>query len=152
MTLIMYHLKVSHINNNYVISHLSYRSHISVSVPYSVDVTNNESNTVLPIGSNIALTCTVELSPAVDVPVTVNTVWIRPAGATLSITPTVMNSINMYTSTATVSSFGRKDSGNYTCMAYVNFTSLFHNVVTSKSRTADLTVGMGMPTKVIHVM
>ena len=29
---------------------------------------------------NITLTCTVELSPAVDVQVTVNTVWTGPAG------------------------------------------------------------------------
>ena len=29
---------------------------------------------------NVTLICTVKLSPAVDVPVTVNTVWTGPAG------------------------------------------------------------------------
>ena len=81
-----------------------------------------------------------ELSPAVDVPVTVNIVWTGPAGVTLSNTPTMMNSLSVYTSTAEIGSFRRNDSGNYTCIANVNPTSSFN---WSRLNTTELTVGMG---------
>ena len=50
-------------------------------VPSSVRVTSDQTNPLAmwPIGS-VTLTCTVELSPSVDVPVTVNTAWTGPAG------------------------------------------------------------------------
>ena len=56
-----------------------------------------------------------------DVPVTVNTVWTGPDGfmATNTAQP-VMGSTTTYTSTAIVTSFGRNQSGNYTCMATVS--------------------------------
>ena len=44
-------------------------------VVLSADVTSHPVSPVQAIGSNVTLTCAVELSPAVDVPVTVNTVW-----------------------------------------------------------------------------
>jgi hypothetical protein len=76
------------------------------------------------IESSVNLTCTVELSPFVDVPVTVTTEWIGPAGFMTSNTalpdvgsrPTIT-----YTSTAMVNSSrsGRNQSGNYTCKATV---------------------------------
>ena len=81
---------------------------------------------VRPIGSNVTLTCTVELSPAVDVPVTVNTVWTGPAGCMSNNTAQpVMGSTTTYTSTAIVSSFGRDQSGSYTCTATVSSVSPF---------------------------
>ena len=69
------------------------------------------------IGSTVTLTCTVELSPAVDVSVAVNITWTGPHGfrATDSAQP-VMGST---TNSAIVNSFGREQSGIYTCTATV---------------------------------
>ena len=79
-------------------------------------VTNGSVN----VGSTVTLTCTVELSPAVDVPVTVNTVWTGPNGfMTTSTAQPVTGSTTTYTSTAMVSSFGRDQSGDYTCTTTV---------------------------------
>lgn len=86
-----------------------------------------------------------ELTSAVDVPVTVNTVWTGPAGVILYPTHAVMDRFNIYISTATVGSFGRNDSGNYTCVASANSTSVFLSDSASKSSTIYLTVGMGVP-------
>ena len=85
-------------------------------------VTNGSVN----VGSTLILTCTVELSPAVDVPVTVNTVWTGPDGfMTTNTAQSVMGSNTTYISTAMVSSFGRNQSGDYTCTATVSSTSSF---------------------------
>ena len=76
------------------------------------------SDTPNPImsGSSPTLTCTVELSPAVDVPVTVNTVWTRPDGLTItSATNPTMKSLTLYTSSSTLNSVESSDSGDYTC-------------------------------------
>ena len=75
------------------------------------------------IGSSINLTCTVELSSLVNVPVTVNTVWTGPVGFMTSNTAqqAIGSRTTTYTSTAMVSSSrsGRDHSGNYTCKATV---------------------------------
>ena len=95
---------------------------LTVPAPTSVTVTNSSVN----VGSTVTLTWTVELSPAVDVPVTVNTVWTGPDGyMTTSTAQRVMGSTTTYTSTAMVSSFGRDQSGDYTCTATVSSTSSF---------------------------
>ena len=94
---------------------------LTVPAPTSVTVTNGSVNA----GSTVTLTCTVELSPAVDVPVTVNTVWTGPDGFMTTNTAQRMGSTTTYTSTAMVSSFGRDQSGNYTCTATVSSTSSF---------------------------
>jgi hypothetical protein len=62
----------------------------------------------------------VELSPLVDILVTVNTVWTGPADFMHTTTSTAMRSSTNYTSTAIVSSFGREQSGNYNCSVFVN--------------------------------
>ena len=78
-------------------------------------------NSSVTVGSIVTLTCTVELSPAVDVPVTVSTMWTGPAGFMHHNTAQAMaGSTSTYTSTAMVSSFGRYKSGNYTCTATVS--------------------------------
>ena len=67
-----------------------------------------------------------ELSPAVDVPVTVNTVWTGPDGfMTTNTAQPVMGSTAIYTGTTIVSSFGRNQSGNYSCTATVSSNSSF---------------------------
>ena len=85
-----------------------------------MNVTSHPVSPIQAIGSNVTLTCIVELSPAVDVPVTVNTVWSGPPGfGTTNTAQTVMGSNATYISTAMVSSFNRKKSGDYTCTATV---------------------------------
>ena len=76
---------------------------------------------------NITLTCIVELSPTVDVPVTVNTVWTGPAGFSTTNTaqPQIMESNTSYISTATITSFNRNKSGYYFCRAAVISKSAF---------------------------
>ena len=71
-------------------------------------------------GSSFTLTCTVELNPAVDVPVTVNTVWTGPDGVIImSATRPEKKSFTLYASVNTFHSVGSADSGNYTCTAGV---------------------------------
>ena len=69
---------------------------------------------------NVSLTCIVELSLSVDVPVTVNTVWTGPAEFSTTNTAQPANESNTtYISTAIVGSFKRNKSGNYNCLATV---------------------------------
>ena len=92
--------------------------------PVSVTVTSDPVSPIHPFEyPNVTLTCTVELSPAADVPVTVNTVWTGPAE--FNTAQPVMGSITTYISTAMVRSFNRNKSGNYTCRATVNSESPF---------------------------
>ena len=111
---------------------------LSVSAPTFVTVSNSS----VIVGSTVTLTCTVELSPAVDVPVTVNTVWTGPAGFSTTNTAQAMaGNTTTYTSTAIVSSFGRAQSGNYTCTATVSSSFLFITGTGSRSGTAKVTIG-----------
>ena len=95
----------------------------------------------MPAGT-VTLTCTVELSPAVDVPLTVNTVWTGPAGFSTTNTAQAMaESTTTYTSTAMVSSFGRNESGNYSCVANVSSMSQFLFDSDEQITTSRVTVG-----------
>ena len=108
-------------------------------------ITSDPGSPIRPIGSDVTLTCTVELSSTVDVPVTVNTAWTGPAGfITTNTAQPVMGSITTYTSTAMVSSFGRDQSGNYICAVTANSTSIYITGHGSKSRTARVTVGKSL--------
>ena len=106
----------------------------------SIDQTNPLM--VRPIGSIVTLTCTVDLDPEIDVPVTVNIVLRDPAGSPLATTtPSVSGS--SYTTAATISSFGRSDSGVYTCMAAVSPSpsNPFLSNSSSRSETFRVTTG-----------
>ena len=106
-----------------------------------MNVTSDLDSPIRPVGSaTVTLTCTVELSPAVDVTVTVNTVWTGPDGFMVNRPAGRVGSTTAYTSTAMVSSFGRDQSGVYTCTATVSSTSSFF-VSSSGSGTARVTVG-----------
>jgi hypothetical protein len=83
-------------------------------------------------GAIVTLTCAVELSPVVDVPVTVNTEWTGPADVTFTPVPTVMVNITTYVSTVSV---GAAKTGSYFCQA--NITS-----GGTTSGSTDITVGM----------
>ena len=109
--------------------------YIDCIVPSNVTLSSSHSNPIQPVGSTVTLTCTVELSPAVDVPVTVNTEWTGPAKFTNTGTAQRMENTTTYTSTAMVSSFGRDQSGVYNCTAAVGITR------TMSSGTRRVTVG-----------
>ena len=110
--------------------------------PISVTVTSDPVSPIRPDGSAVTLTCTVELSPAVDVPVTVNTVWTRPDGfMTTNTAQPVMGSTSNYTSTMTVDSFGRDQSGNYACDATVTSNSQYLPTGSSESGSKNVTTG-----------
>jgi hypothetical protein len=101
-------------------------------------LSSNIPNPIPPFGSDVTLTCAVELSPAVDVPVTVNTVLTRPDGfMRTSTAQPVMGSTTSYAATFMISSFGRSDSGLYACGAVVSLPS---NAYISDSSTVSHSV------------
>ena len=108
-----------------------------VPAPTSVSVTSDQAN---PLAVR-PLTCTVVLSASVDVPVTVNTVWTGPDNFNRNIMAQRMGSTTTYTSTVMVSSFGRDQSGVYTCTATVSSASPFITGNPSLSGTSRITVG-----------
>ena len=76
---------------------------------------------VRPVGSTVTLTCMADLEdPAIDVPVTVNIQLRDPVGRILTTTTPSVLSGSTYTGMATISSFGRDQSGLYTCSATVS--------------------------------
>ena len=95
-------------------------------------------NPIPPFGSSVTLICTVELSPAVDVPVTVNTVLSTDEGFSNTRTAQpVMGSSTNYAATSIISPFTRNNSGVYTCAATAS--SPF-NAYISGSSTARVSV------------
>ena len=73
---------------------------------------------VRPIGSDVTLTCMADLDPEIDIAVIANIQLRAPAGSPpITATPSVSGST--YSRTATISSFGRDESGVYTCSATV---------------------------------
>ena len=108
-----------------------------------VAVTSIPLSPVRPVGSDVTVTCTVELSPMIDIPVTVTTEWTGPAGlVTTNAAQPVMGNTTVYTSMAMISSFGRNRSGVYTCRATISPASLSqfirNSVISSSTR---VTVG-----------
>ena len=74
-------------------------------------------------GSSPNLTCNVAL---VDIPVAVTTAWTGPGGfMRINTAQFVVGSTTTYTSTATISSIGQDQSGNYTCTVTVGIASSF---------------------------
>ena len=114
-------------------------------VPVSIILTTDKVNPIHPIDSDVLLTCTVELNSLIDIPVNLNIQLMDPKGVSLNVTTTsesVSNSI--YTSTATVRSFGRDNSGNYTCAVSANATSTFVKRSVSESRPTRITLGKSL--------
>ena len=86
----------------------------------AVVITNTPVSPIRPIDSTVTLVCIVDLSPLVDVPVNVTARISAPLDVVITpVTNSVMENATRYTSTATVSPFGRDQSGEYTCMANV---------------------------------
>ena len=103
-------------------------------------VTSIPASPIRPIGSAVTLICTVVLSPAVDVPVTVN-IHLSDPGSSPLITTTPSVSGSNYTSTAMVNSFGREDSGLYTCRVSISSTLPFIRSSNPKSVASKVTIG-----------
>ena len=111
--------------------------------PTYVTVTNDPISTIKPfVSPNVTLSCTVELSPAVDVPVTVNTEWTGPHGfMTRNVAHLVMGKTTTYISALVISSFVRNPSGNYTCSAILSSTSQFLSDSLPESDIKTITTG-----------
>ena len=105
-------------------------------------ITSDPVSPIRPVGSDVTLTCTVELSPTVDVPVTVNTVWTGPDGfMTTNTAQPITGSTTTYTSRAMVRLFGRNQSGVYICRATVSSSSPFLMNSSLIFGTTNITVG-----------
>ena len=117
----------------------------AVPAPISVQLTikSDSEELIIPVGSKVTLICTVELSPAVDVPVTVNTVWTGPAGFMRQNTALHdMRSNGIYMiSTAKIYSFKRNQSGNYNCTVNITSNNSFLMTSDSSSNTTRVRVG-----------
>ena len=88
-------------------------------------------------GSPANLNCTVELSPAVDVPVNITTEWSGPAGTTFlpnRIVPTDMINLITYSSTITVDA---ARNGSYNCVAIIDSGGITFG-------STDITVGKNL--------
>ena len=116
----------------------------TVSIPFTVNLTSNKYNPIRPVGTNVSLTCIVHLDPAVNVPVTVNSEWTRPDGLHFSPSYSIMENLTRYISILSISSFGRDQSGNYTCrvdidISFLPFLDYSMSLVTAE--TIEVTVG-----------
>ena len=98
-------------------------------------------------GSSLTLTCSIELSEAVNITVTVNTVWSGPSGTQFTTTTSVATRMTAttYTSTVTISSVETSDSGEYTCTATVSSTSPFLTDSELMLSSTNIVVGMTFP-------
>ena len=86
-----------------------------------MSLTSNLPNPILS-GSYVTLTCTVELSPVVDSPVTVNTVWTGPSTKTVTASNKVTiidESLTLYRSELVLKTVESADSGQYNCVTEV---------------------------------
>ena len=117
----------------------------SVPRPTAIRISSDQVNPLMvrPIGSSVTLTCMADLDPAIDVPVTVNIHLSDPAGSTLPTTTPVMSQGSTYSSTARVPSFGREQSGVYTCTANVLLSSENPFLSNNFSRSGILRVTTG---------
>ena len=101
---------------------------------------------IFPVGSTVTLICIVDLSPLVDVPVTVTAQISGPMGVTIiPVTNSVMENATRYTSTARVGPFERELSGEYTCMATVQLVTANPLIIDGIGVTGmdGITVGTG---------
>ena len=105
-----------------------------------MSVISNPLSPIRPINSTVNLTCTVELSSAVDIPVVVNLKWTGPAMFSRSSTKRLQGPANV-TATSTINSFGRDNSGNYSCAVNITSTSPFVSSSTESLQSVRVTVG-----------
>ena len=114
--------------------------HNVVPSPLSVEITSDPVSPIQVL-SSVKVTCTVRLHSAVDVPVTVNTVWSGPNGFAENRVAQRVQSTNIYSSETVLSLFGRNQSGNYSCSANIISNSQFLINSTELMNTSRITVG-----------
>ena len=113
-------------------------------------VINNNTNPTWPVGDNVTLICTVEISPvtAVDIPVIVNTTWRGPAGLMENLIAQSNNiASTSYSSIVTIPSFENIHSGDYICIVEVlpMEMSLSQNLNNSREITNETRITTGKP-------
>ena len=100
-------------------------------------LSNSIANPVLPFGSTVTLMCTALLPSGlgIDVSLNVNFELLRtdPSGSLLTTSSPVLAAESTYITTVAINSFGRSDSGVYTCRTSVS--SAFANSYISDSNT-----------------
>ena len=82
-----------------------------------------------------------ELSSAIDIPVTVNMIWTGPNGFMTTQTVKGIVETTNFSATTMIFSFGKTQSGNYTCTASINSTALFLKTSQSVATTLMVTTG-----------
>ena len=93
-----------------------------------------------PIEDDATLTCAVELSPEVDVPVSVDIEWIGPDGSTANGMSQVITESPFF-NTVMASTFG-KQTGVYKCIASISSSLVL--ITKSDSASGSTTASLGM--------
>ena len=108
-------------------------------------LTSSTPSPVQPIGSVVNLTCIVHITDATDISVTLKTIWTGPGEfvVTISTSQPILESSTTYTSRAMISSFGRNESGNYTCTAGLSSASTNVYVINSSTISSSIRVTTG---------
>ena len=109
----------------------------SVPAPASVAVTPPTG--IIIAGSSPSLTCTVELSSAVDIEVTVNTMWTGP-DIMMIVTPTSSMIVNL-TRYVIMVNVDAARGGSYTCQASIDSSSQFITESGMTSGSTNINVG-----------
>ncbi|KAL5486438.1 hypothetical protein EMCRGX_G018913 [Ephydatia muelleri] len=95
-------------------------SSVIVQIPQPIiNITAVALSQVIAIGSNITLTCNIQLDPSVDSNVTVNRTWTGPAGTSLGGSAPNKNG-SIYQTTLSLISLKTTDVGIYTCSMTVS--------------------------------
>ena len=117
---------------------------------------SNVSNPIRPLGSAVTLNCTMMLNsgPEIDIPLTVEVELSKSAPVRSSLTTTTLSlSGSTYsTTTATVTSFGREQSGFYTCRATVTVRQPNSDYITNNGPLSDnITLSTGASNCVLQM-
>ena len=102
----------------------------------TIDLISSAPNPVLS-GSSPTLLCIVELHPAVDIPVNLNSVWISPDGSTL-MSNLATKSFSLYMSKVVLSDVSLADGGQYTCKVSIGSEAIVSDVSVSAQREVHI--------------
>ena len=107
-------------------------------------LTSSTPSPVQPIGSVVNLTCIVHIMDAMDISVTLKAIWTGPGEfVTINTSQPILESSTTYTSRAMISSFGRNESGKYTCTAGLSSASTNLYVINSSATSSFIRVTTG---------
>ena len=110
--------------------------------PLNVTLAIDQNSNIKPVGTNFTLTCITELTPEVDINVTLSVNWTGPAGNALPgsrSSPIMAGILTRYQNTLIVNPVNADQFGNYSCIATVNSNppSIF---IAASEGSANLTV------------